>query len=230
MATFLKTCDGNCDADACATDYPVCPVGYYCAFGAGGDAEDKETECLKGRCVNVDDSLDILKTGQYQYFWCSRCDPGYVIIQWKEEYKTKLGKSDCEFVTSSCPQICDPYTPNTGECTEKSECGNCEEAESNCTDSSGYITYPINCSGEQQLVCSSDYSFSGADIEEVESYRPKGVVDGDTPLKCCGCDINLCPGCGNPCAGSCAGGVACEVNQYCNTSTVPCGECVPIRG
>ena len=235
MATIVKSCDGDCSSsgDACTTDYPVCPVGYYCAFGVGFLEEYRETECLSGRCINVDNPDDVLHTDQYDYYYCNRCDPGYVIVEWKDEHKTKVGKSDCEFVTSSCPQIClpDPVSGDVGsECGDKSECGNCEDLEIPCLDASGMFTFHIECSAERQRVCSSDYSGSGADVEEVDSLRPKGVVAGDTLLKCCGCDFNWCPGCGSPCAGTCGNGAACDDTEICDTSTHVCGICVPLSG
>lgn len=228
MAAIIKSCNGDCAgaSAACENAYKPCPTGYYCAFGndMGFDPEEIETACLSGVCVNVDDSSDIYKISDNFTYWCHRCDPGYLIVTWKEEYKTKTGTEDCVFLLDFCPQICDPYIENSVECLSADSCYACEDSESECSIGPG-MTFISTCTAEQQRACNESYTATGSNEEEVISGRPKGLVVGQASKKCCGCDPNLCPGCPNPCAGSCLD-TGCPANWYCSTSTIYCGECV----
>ena len=211
MATTLKKCDGECSesGDACSEAIQVCPAGYFCAFGDLFAEEISETECLSGRCVNIDDSTDVLTTS-----WCSRCNPGYVIVTWKDEYKTNTGKDDCEFVISECPMVCDN---GSYECADRSSCNvQCDEFTKECVYPDGNIT--ITCSAEEQKACSESYSFIGEDMDEANSGRPKGTVANQPLKKCCGCDYNLCPGCPAYCvecdisySDTCSDGLRCRL-------------------
>lgn len=227
MSTILKSCDGDCSDDACSDGgRQVCPTGYFCAFGNEFEQEDIETECLKGRCANVDDN-SVLKTGEYEYYFCSRCAPGYLIVSWKEEYKTKTGEEDCEFLLDSCPQICDPFTEGSVECSSNSECGGCTDTETSCSYGPYGLSFSISCSAEEKRVCSKDYAIDGADYEEFLSGRPKGTVNGQILKKCCGCDGNRCYSCPNPCAGTCQDvDFPCPPFYDCIASSYNyCGEC-----
>lgn len=245
MAAYLKTCEsGDCSGGASCGTTSICPPGYFCGFGSGAEsANHKETACLGGRCINVDDPTDVLETGIYERLWCSRCEPGYVIVYWDEKYKTQEGKGDCEFIVNECPQICgednitgEQYT----ECSAQSSCF-CETQTIVCFQGTP-IEITNTCVGEFLTNCSSEYSFAGADIVQADSGRPKGIVGGQQKLKCCGpclsCECRCERGCvegynsrnpfDEPTETTPGSGIyICPVGQICSYSNSPCGICEP---